>query len=67
MQPTVGGILMVLGMVALMAQPLLGVILLGVGYWLYNGSTPAQRSAAAGNFFGLGVLAMVALGISALF
>jgi hypothetical protein len=66
MRPAIGGILMVAGMICLMAQPFIGVLLLGIGYWLYDISSPAERSAAAGNFFGIGVLAMIVLGIASL-
>lgn len=67
MQPTIGGIMMVLGMFAVIAQPVLGVGLIGGGYWLYNRSNASQRGNAAGTFFGIGVLAMIALAVAALF
>ena len=67
MQPTIGGILMVLGMVAVMAQPFLGVALIGAGYWLFNSSSASAQSSAASTFFGICLICMVVLAVAAFF
>lgn len=66
MQSVIGGILMVLGMIAIMGQPILGVALIGAGYWLFNSASARQRSDAAGVFFGICLFCMAVLGLASL-
>ncbi|THG87117.1 hypothetical protein E5198_00970 [Pseudomonas sp. A-1] len=51
-------ILMVLGMVAVVPQPLAGMAMLGIGIWLFLSTTPGQRHEASSLFFGLALLGM---------
>ncbi|MCM2317789.1 MAG: hypothetical protein NDI93_00485 [Pseudomonas sp.] len=51
-------ILMVLGMVAVVPQPLAGMAMLGMGIWLFLSTTPSQRHEASSLFFGLALLGM---------
>lgn len=55
-QVYLGGILMVLGMVAIIAQPILGVAMIGGGYFLYQKSSSIQRHDATSLFFGFCLL-----------
>lgn len=52
----IGGILMVLGMFAIIAQPVLGLVMIGGGYWLFQQSTASQRHEAQSLFFGFCLL-----------
>jgi hypothetical protein len=61
----IAAVLMVMGMAALVKAPLLGAVLIGVGYACYSQTTPAQRSEATSVFFGLCVLAMIIVGVAA--
>jgi len=63
----VGGILMVLGLVALIRMPLAGVAMIGGGYWLFQQSTASQRHGAQSLFFGFALLCMIITGLAALF
>ena len=62
-----GGTLMVLGLIALIGMPTLGVVMIGGGYWLFQQSTAAQRHEAQSLFFGFALLCMVITGLAALF
>ena len=62
-----GGILMVLGLIALIGIPAAGVVMIGGGYWIFQQSTPAQRHGAQSLFFGFALLCMVITGVAALF
>lgn len=61
-----GGILMVLGMFAVFAQPMIGAVMIGGGYLLYSKSTAVQRHDATSLFFGFCLLCGILLGVSAL-
>lgn len=52
----VGGILMVIGMFALLASPVLGGVLIAVGYGLFATTKKATRAAAESTFWGLALL-----------
>jgi hypothetical protein len=54
-------------MLTLVAQTVLGVIMGGAGWWLYDKSTPAELSGAAGIFFAVGVISMIVLAVASLF
>jgi hypothetical protein len=62
MLTAIGAILMVLGMAALVKVPILGALLIGIGYACYSKATPSQRSATASLFFGICLVAMVIVG-----
>ena len=62
-----GGILLVLGIIALLAQPTAGVVMIGAGYWIFQQSTASQRHGAQSLFFGFALLCMVITGVAALF
>ena len=66
LQVWIGGILLVLGMVALLANPVLGGILIAIGYMLYKGTDRATRAAAESTFWGFALLCGVIVGIAAL-
>lgn len=55
-QVYLGGILMVLGMFAIIAQPIVGVAMIGGGYFLFQKSTAIQRHDATSTFFGFCLL-----------
>lgn len=66
MKPVFGGIFLVAGMVMVITVPLVGVALLGVGYWMLESSTAGQKQAAGDTFFGIALLCMVITGVVAL-
>lgn len=53
------GILIVIGMFAIIAQPLAGMLMLGGGIWLFLSTTPGQRHEAGSLFFGVAILGMI--------
>jgi hypothetical protein len=55
-QVYIGGILMVLGMFSLLANPVLGGIILAVGYGLFATTKKSTRAAAESTFWGLALL-----------
>lgn len=59
MKATIGGILLVVGMAALLQRPILGALLIGAGYLLFNGTTRQQRGDALGVFFGICLVCLV--------
>lgn len=61
------GILIILGVLAILAQPVLGVAMIGAGYWLYQRSKAADRYQAASLFWGMCLIAMVAAVVASLF
>lgn len=56
LQVYLGGILMVLGMVALLASPVLGGLMIAAGYGLYKTTSKAVRADAESTFWGFGLL-----------
>ncbi|WP_220816112.1 hypothetical protein [Pseudomonas paralcaligenes] len=66
LQVYLGGILMVLGMFALLASPIIGGIMLAAGYGLYSTTSKATRADAESTFWGFAVLCMVVVGVAAL-
>ena len=62
-----GGVLMVLGLIALIGMPTAGVVMMGAGYWIFQRSTASQRHGAHSLFFGFALLCMVITGLAALF
>lgn len=52
----IGGILMVLGMFALLANPVLGGVIIAAGYGLFASTKKATRAAAESTFWGLALL-----------
>lgn len=67
MKATIGGILLVAGMIALLKMPILGALLIGAGYVLFNGTTRQQRSDALGVFFGICLVCLVVVSAISLF
>lgn len=67
MKATIGGILLVAGMIALLQRPILGALLIGVGYFLFSGTTRQQRSDALGIFFGVCLVCLVVVSAISLF
>ena len=63
----IAAVLMVLGMVALIKLPIVGAILMGIGYACYSQTTRSQRSETASVFFGICMLSMIAFGLVVLF
>jgi hypothetical protein len=61
-----GGVLMVLGMAALVAQPVAGVVMIGGGYWLFTQSSSWDRHHAQSVFFGMALLCLAVVGVAAL-
>lgn len=66
-QVYLGGILMVLGMFALLANPVLGGILIAAGFGLYKTTSKATRADAESTFWGFALLCGVIVGIAAIF
>lgn len=66
MKPVFGGILLALGMATVTRFPVAGVIMLGIGYWLLEQSTPSQKQSATSIFFGIALLGMLVTGVAAL-
>ncbi|WJN61377.1 hypothetical protein [Pseudomonas sp. SO81] len=56
LQVYAGGILMVLGMVALLGNPVVGGAMIGIGFAMYKSTSKATRSDAASTFWGFGIL-----------
>lgn len=67
MKVYVGGILMVIGMLAIISQPVAGIAMLGGGYWIFQLSTAKQRHGAQSLFFGLALVCMLVTGLAAIF
>jgi hypothetical protein len=65
-KPVFGGIFLVAGMVIVITVPIVGVALLGVGYWMLESSTARQKQASVDTFFGIALLCMVITGVLAL-
>lgn len=61
------GVLIVLGILALLAQPFIGVAMIGAGYWLYQQANHKERYQAASLFWGLALAAMAIVTVAALF
>lgn len=55
-------LLLVGGLLALIKQPIVGGILLGLGYWLFQNTSNSERSEAEGVFFGLCLLCGLIVG-----
>lgn len=56
LQVYAGGILMVLGMVALLGNPVVGGLMIAAGYGLYKTTSKATRADAESTFWGFGIL-----------
>lgn len=56
LQVYAGGILMVLGMVALLGNPVVGGVMIGIGFALYKTTSKATRADAESTFWGFGLL-----------
>lgn len=56
LQVYAGGILMVLGMVALLGNPVVGGVMIGIGFALYRLTSKAKRADAESTFWGFGIL-----------
>lgn len=56
LQVYAGGILMVLGMVALLGKPVVGGVMIGIGFTLYKTTSKATRADAESTFWGFGLL-----------
>lgn len=67
MKATIGGILLVAGMIALLKMPILGALLIGAGYFLFSGTTRQQRSDALGIFFGVCLVCLAVVSAISLF
>lgn len=53
------GILIVGGLLTIGPLPFVGMLILGLGCWLFLQTTTAQRSEASSFFFALGLLGLV--------
>lgn len=62
MQVWISGALIVLGLFAIVPYPLAGMPMIGLGYFLFEKTTPAQRHDAGSLFFGICLLCMVVVG-----
>lgn len=60
-----GGILMVLGMFALLANPVLGGIMIAAGYGLYASTKKSIRAEAESVFWGFALLCGVGVTVAA--
>lgn len=60
------GILIIVGVLALLAQPVVGVVMIGAGYWLYQRAKAADRYQAASLFWGMCLVAMLVASAAAL-
>ena len=56
LQVYAGGILMVLGMVALLGNPVVGGVMIGIGFTLHKATSKATRADAESTFWGFGIL-----------
>ena len=54
-----GGILLVLGIIALLAQPTAGVVMIGAGYWIFQRTSPGERHQASSLFWGCTMVCMI--------
>ncbi|WP_278619568.1 hypothetical protein [Ectopseudomonas oleovorans] len=54
-----GGILLVLGIIALLAQPTAGVVMIGAGYWIFQRASPGERHQASSLFWGCTMVCMI--------
>lgn len=61
-----GGALLVLGILALLAQPVAGVVMIGAGFWLYQRASPGDRHKAGSLFWGCTLVCMVVVTLAAL-
>ncbi len=63
LQVYLGGILMVLGMVALLGNPVVGGLMIAAGFGLYKTTSKATRADAESTFWGFGLLCGGILGL----
>jgi|GEM_PF-2677947 len=63
LQVWIGVIVLVLGMVLLLANPVAGGILIAIGYALYANTSKATRAAAESTFWGFALLCGAVVGI----
>lgn len=61
-----GGIFMVLGIIALLAQPVAGVVMIGAGFWMYQRASPGERHQASSLFWGCTLVCMIIVTLAAL-
>lgn len=61
-----GGIFMVLGIIALLAQPVAGVVMIGAGFWMYQRASPGERHQASSLFWGCTLVCMVIVTLAGL-
>jgi len=66
LQVWIGAILLVLGMFMLLANPVAGGILIGIGYLLYKNTSKATRAAAESTFWGICLLCGAIVGAVAI-
>ena len=67
LQAWIAAILMVVGMIAMFINPIVGGILITIGYLLYKNTDKATRAAAESTFWGFALLCMVVVGVTAVF
>ncbi len=65
-QVYISGILIVLGMVALLGNPVAGGILIAIGYALYANTSKATRAGAESTFWGFALLCGAIVGLVAI-
>lgn len=65
-KPVIGCLLLVAGMIMIITVPLVGIALLGLGYWMLEASSDRQKSAATDTFFGISMICMLVYGLIAL-
>lgn len=61
-----GGIFIVMGIVALLAQPAAGVVMIGTGFWLHQRASPGERHQASSLFWGCTLVCMIVVTLAAL-
>lgn len=66
LQVWLGAILLVLGMFMLLASPVAGGILIGIGYLLCKNTSKATRAAAESTFWGICLICGVVAGAVAI-
>lgn len=66
LQVWIGAILLVLGMFMLLANPVAGGILIGIGYLLYKNTSKSTRAAAESTFWGTCLICGVIVGAVAI-
>lgn len=65
LQVWISGILLVLGMFMLLANPVVGGIIIAIGYALYANTSKATRAAAESTFWGFALLCGAVVGVVA--